>query len=106
MPRHYIAMTVHIYESQRPEIMGTLSDVTEKGIATAGIEATVGETTTLVIPAENFVGGEPIEFEAKCRWATKEADSGEWSAGFQIEKISAKSLEDLKGLIHSASLIG
>jgi uncharacterized protein (DUF433 family) len=106
MPRHYLAMTVHIYESQRPEIMGTLSDITEKGIAIAGIEASVGETTTLVIPAENFVGADPIEFEAKCRWATKETDSGEWFAGFQIAKISAKSLEDLKGLIQSASLIG
>lgn len=106
MPRHYLAMTVRIYESQHPEIMGTLSDVTEKGIAIAGIEARVGETTTLVIPAENFVGGEPIEFEAKCRWVTKETDSGEWFAGFQIEQISAKSLEDLKGLIQSASLVG
>jgi uncharacterized protein (DUF433 family) len=105
MPRHYLAVTVRIYESHRPEIVGTLSDITEKGIAIAGIEAKVGEISTLVIPADNFVGADPIEFEAKCRWA-KETESGEWFAGFQIARISTKSLEDLKGLIQSASLIG
>jgi uncharacterized protein (DUF433 family) len=104
--RHFLAVTVDVYESERPEIRGILSDITEKGIAIAGIEARVGETTTFVIPAENFVGVDPIEFEARCRWATKEKDTGEWFAGFQIAKISPKCLEDLKGLIQSASLFG
>lgn len=104
LPRHYLAITVSVYESKRPEIMGTFTDLTEKGIAILGIKAVVGERKSFVIPRENFVGDEPIVFEAECRWARKEQGSEEWHSGFEITSISRKCLNDLISLIQSASL--
>lgn len=103
LPRCYLAVEVLIYESKHPEIRGTLRDVTLSGVGIAGIEAGIGETKTLVISAENFTGIDPIMFEAECRWAKKETDTGEWYAGFQIIAISERCLDDLGRLVEAAS---
>ncbi|MCL4553002.1 MAG: hypothetical protein M1305_05560, partial [Candidatus Marsarchaeota archaeon] len=56
---------------------------------------------TLVISVEDFIEADSILFEAQCRWAEKERDTGEWLAGFEITKISEKCLNDLRRLIQS-----
>jgi uncharacterized protein (DUF433 family) len=96
---HHLAMSVEICESRRPEIRGMLSNVTEKGIAIIGIEACLGEAKTFVIPAGDFIEADPVLFEARCQWAERERDSGEWLAGFEITRISEKCLGDLQRLI-------
>jgi uncharacterized protein (DUF433 family) len=101
LPRHYLAIAVEIWESKRPGIRGRLSNVTEKGIATTGMSAEIGESKTLVIPAGAFIEADPILFEAECRWARGEEETGEWVAGFEITKISEKCLEGLRRLIQS-----
>lgn len=101
LPRHYLAMAVDIYESERPEIRGMLSNISERGIATTGMSARVGDTKTFVIPAGEFIKADPIMFEARCQWAEKEKDTGEWFAGFEITRISEKCLDDLRRLIES-----
>ncbi len=101
LPRHHLAMAVEIYETKSPEINGMLSDVTEKGIGITGMAARIGETKTLVIPAGDFIEADPILIEARCQWAEKDKDSGEWLAGFQITRISEKCLDDLRRLIQS-----
>jgi uncharacterized protein (DUF433 family) len=106
LPRQYLAVAVDIYESKRPEIRGTLSNVTEKGMAITGIAAQVGEFRTFVIPAEDFIEADPILLEAQCRWGTKEKSTGESLAGFEITKISEKGLDDLRRLMGSLSFFG
>jgi uncharacterized protein (DUF433 family) len=104
LPRSYLAITVHIYESKHPEIKGTLNDITERGVAITGIQAKVGEDAAFIIPTGNFIAIDPIMFAARCQWAEKEKDSGEWLAGFEITSISPKCLDDLRSLIQSASI--
>jgi len=104
LPRCYLAISVEIYESKRPEIKGTLNDITEKGIATAGMQAKVGETKSFLIPTRNYIAADPIMFEARCQWAEKESDFREWLAGFEITSISDKCLDDLRSLIQAVSL--
>jgi hypothetical protein len=101
LPRHYLAMAVDIYESKHPEIRGNPSNITEKGIAITGMAARIGETKALVISAGDFIEADSILFEAQCRWAREDRDTGEWLAGFEITRISEKCLEDLRGLIQS-----
>jgi len=99
LPRHYLAIAVDVYEWTRPELRGMLSNITEKGIAVTGLTARVGETKRLVIPAGDFIESDSIIFEAACRWAKEEEETGEWTAGFEIRKISEKCLRDLRSLI-------
>jgi uncharacterized protein (DUF433 family) len=101
LPRHYLAIAVEIYESKHPRIRGMLTNVTEKGIAATGMSARVGESKTLLIPAGDFIEADPILFEAECRWAREEKETGEWAAGFQITKISENCMEDLRRLIQA-----
>lgn len=101
LPGHYLAIAVDIYESKHPEIKGTLSQVTEKGIAITGITARIGETKSFVIPAGDFIEADPVLLEARCQWAEEQRETGEWLAGFDITRISKKSLNDLRRLIRS-----
>jgi hypothetical protein len=106
LPRHYLAMALDIYETKHPEIMGMVSNVTEKGIATTGIAAGIGETKSFVIPVGNFIEADPILLEARCQWSKKERDTGEWLAGFEIITISEKCLHNLRSLIQSLPFLG
>jgi uncharacterized protein (DUF433 family) len=101
LPRHYLAIAVEIYESKHPRIRGMLTNVNEKGVAATGMSARVGESKTLLIPAGDFIEADPILFEAECRWAREEKETGEWAAGFQITKISENCMEDLRRLIQA-----
>jgi uncharacterized protein (DUF433 family) len=101
LPRHHLAMAVDIYERKHPEVKGMLSNVTEKGIAITGMAARIGETKTFEIPAGDFIEADPILLEARCQWAEKDKDSGEWLAGFEITRIPKKCLDDLRRLIQS-----
>ena len=104
MPRYFLAVGVDIYELGHPENQGTLRDITEKGVGVVGITAVPGDRKTFTVPSEKFIEEGPIVFEAKCMWATSEGWDQEAAAGFQIVKISEKSLQDLRELIHSLAL--
>lgn len=105
LPRGYLAVSVDIYESKHPEIKGLLSNVTEKGIAITGMAARIGATKTFVIPAGDFIEGDPVLLEARCEWAEQDKESGEWIAGFEITRISRKCQDDLRRLIQSLPFI-
>jgi hypothetical protein len=104
MPRYFLAVAVDIYELGHRENRGILRDITEKGVGVVGIMATPGTRKTFTVPSEKFIHEGPIVFEAKCMWATIESWGQEPTAGFQIVKISEKSLQDLRELIHSLAL--
>ena len=63
--------------------------------------ARIGETKTFVIPAGDFTESDPVVFEAECRWAKEEKETGEWLAGLEITRISENCLDDLRRLIQS-----
>ncbi len=105
--RHYLPQPVPIYETrdtisiyERKDLhnKGRVNDITERGIGVVGIDANVGDTKAFVIVADEFVELDPFSFDAICRWVQLE-ESGEYSAGFEITKISARALTELQKLI-------
>lgn len=103
LPRHFLAIAVDIYDRTKPELSGTLRDITEKGVGVSGIAAKLGEVKILAIPADKFIDADPILFEARCVWVDREGASMEFRAGFQITKISERCLKDLRTLIRTLS---
>lgn len=93
-----------VYEKSDPEIRGFVLDVSVKGLRVKGIEAAVGETKTLVIPAHEVFHVNAIEMEAVCRWATTEGLSREPMAGFEILNLIQGDMEELQMLIRSLPL--
>ena len=77
-------------------------DISEMGVGTSGIEAKFCEKRTFVVICNEFVDVDPIEFDAVCRWA-KQAEEGEYHAGFEIVHISNEDLAELRKLIHNIS---
>ncbi len=104
MPRHFLAMAVDVYELGHPETKGILRDITERGVGIVGIKVKPGTVMTFTIPSENFIDKGPILFDAKCVWSTPQSWDQEAAAGFQITKISDKSLNDLRELIRALAL--
>ncbi|MEW6350158.1 MAG: hypothetical protein AB1646_13915 [Thermodesulfobacteriota bacterium] len=105
--RHYLPNPVPIYESkdvvsiyERKDLQnkGRVNDITEKGVGVVGLDVREGETKSFVIVADEFVELDPFSFDATCRWVQLEA-SGEYSAGFEITKISERALNELRKLI-------
>ncbi|GEM_PF-3862901 len=102
-PRNYPILSVKVYEDKNPDMVGFLSDVTDKGIGVAGLHAKVGEITTLVIVEDECDVVEHCKFQAACRWVSKVALTGEYLAGFEIKNISQQALEDLRKLIRTGT---
>lgn len=96
--RTQVRLTLPIYETRDLETKGSIRDITEKGVGVRGIPAVVGEVKEFVIVADDFVDVDPFVLEAECRWITKES-RGEYVGGFEIQKISPASLQELKKLI-------
>jgi uncharacterized protein (DUF433 family) len=106
VPRQRLTVDVVIYELRRPAIKGTLINITGKGVAIKGIRSTVGEVTTLVIPAVSFVQVDPVRFDAQCKWVAKDSVTGEWHSGFEIRRISQTCSDDLERIVQAASVLG
>ena len=104
LPRHYLSVTVSIYDPNFPAQKGKLHDITERGIGVRELEVRIGETKALVIPCRDFLGVDNIWFEAKCLWVKPAAKISEWRAGFQITKITPEYLTHLRGLIRLLTL--
>ena len=102
-PRHYLAVTVPIYDPERPEVKGKLRDITDRGLGVIGIESRVGEAKSFVIPCRKFLKLENIWFEAECLWSDPATETEPTVAGFQIVNISAENMTRLRQLIKFVS---
>lgn len=100
----YTALATSVYEVSKPEILGTLLDVTEKELVTLGIDASFSETKQFVILAAKGSKIEPIILKAKCRWIKEDPNVGLHKAGFEISFMSAEHVKDLKKLIRAFAL--
>ncbi len=97
--RYYIDYDLQIYEPEQPEIIGTVRNITEKGVGLSGLEARVNEIKTLVVLGDTIGDIAPFEFEARCIWADTDEDSQETMAGFEITRISEEDQEELEKLV-------
>lgn len=104
LPRHFLSVSVSIYNPSDPGRKGHLRDVTEKGIGLTGIEARIGEVKSFIIPCRDFLNVDNIWFEAECMWIQPCEAPDEWRGGFQIRKISPKDLTHLRDLIRVLAL--
>jgi PilZ domain len=48
--------------------IGVLRDISETGFRVAGLEATIGQVKSFLIPVEMFVPGDPMLVTAECKW--------------------------------------
>jgi hypothetical protein len=94
LPRSYALFSIAVHDAKNLGVTGTINDITEKGLQTAGISVEIGERKTFVIRSDVFAVHPPLVMKATCRWVKRPA-GGDWIAGFEITAISG---EDLKGL--------
>jgi hypothetical protein len=102
--KHFLTVTAPVYEAGKPEVHGTLQEVTERGLTISGIESRIGEVKSFVVPCHEFLKIKEITFEAKCLWVKKKRTTKEWSAGFQITQIDKKNLGCLRELVKVLTL--
>ena len=104
LPRHFLSITVPIYEPTHENHKGKIREVTEKGIGITGIQARIGEVKSFVIACSPFLDVDSIWLEAECIWMEAGKKREDWYGGFQITKISPEHLKNLRELIHLLSL--
>jgi len=85
--------------------IGTIKDITEKGLAVKGIEAAIGEPKTLWVLGDDYGLIDSFELEAQCRWVEREGSEGQSVAGFQVIAISDEDLQKLRGYIKFLDLV-
>ncbi len=90
--REYIEIAIPICDATNLENLGTIRDVSEKGVGVRGVETQKAETKTLVILAERLFPVEPFKFEAICRWVKRKRAEGIVDSGFEITRISQEAL--------------
>jgi hypothetical protein len=104
LQRDKVEFPLPIYERDKPESRGTISDITVMGVGIKGFETDVGDVRQFVIPADEFFQVNPVEFKARCRWVKRDESDGECVSGFEIMKVSKGSLARLRRLIQGLTL--
>ena len=104
LQRDKVEFPLPIYERDKPESRGTISDITVMGVGIKGFETEVGDVRQFVIPADEFFQVNPVEFKARCRWVKRDESDGECVSGFEIMKVSKGSLAGLRRLIQGLTL--
>lgn len=99
--RYPLPFECQVYEADNPGVLGKVRDISEKGLGIFGLETNVGDTTTLVIPEDEFGEFASFTFDSRCRWITKDP-KGVFVAGFEICHISIGNLKEFQLLLHLA----
>jgi hypothetical protein len=101
--RVYVEVSLPVYELGFPDKVGLVRDLTEEGVSVKGLEASVNESKTLAIQADELFALPQIVFQAQCRWAKKDSGNDRWWAGFQITEISPQDFEHLREVVRLLS---
>jgi signal transduction histidine kinase/ActR/RegA family two-component response regulator len=100
--RHTLFVPVPAHLRDRPDVKGTVREITERGLRTAGLEVTAHVSYTLVLSLDGLVSLPDVIIEATCRWTNIEIEENTPIAGFEITKL----LEgDLAGLLEAVSAV-
>jgi hypothetical protein len=92
-------LSIGIYESTNPEIIGRIRDLSEVGVGVRGLVAEVGELKNLVVVPDEFLDIEQFSFEAKCQWSRTGNKGKICNAGFEITDISESDFIQLQELL-------
>jgi len=105
--RHYRAdlpVYVPVHDVETAAI-GVLRDISETGFRVAGLEATLGQVKSFLIPVEMFVPGDPVLVTAECKWVeTKGRHKVYTVAGFEIIDAPERVRTTLRALTEIVSL--
>ena len=87
-PRVHIPMAIRVLGAGGSQ-SGFIRDISETGLRVAGIEAEVGESTTLTVPLKEIPVIGPIKFKATCRRSERKGKQKKFVVtGFEITTIS------------------
>jgi len=102
--REYLELSLPIYEVGRPETIGSVRDISTRGVGARGIKASPGDVKTLVINPENLFAIDSFSFEAVCRWARRDGPNRDYVGAFEIIVISGDNEKRLRDLVSKISL--
>jgi hypothetical protein len=76
---------------------GLLSNISEKGLRIAGIEATIGDVKTFEIPLNELMQTNFLVIAARCKWIELMGQNQKYlAAGFEITDISERDSKSLR----------
>jgi hypothetical protein len=99
--RKQLEFLLPISDSEHPENVGLVYDISDDGVGTRGLKTEMHEIRTLVIPADDYFRVEPVIFKAVCRWVEKRGDRWESAAGFRVAQLLRGSLTELQEIIRA-----
>ncbi len=102
--RDFMEPVLPICDADDPKNMGTIADISEKGLGIRGIQVRKGETKTLVFFSDRLFPVGPFSLQAQCRWVKKRNGNGQTESGFEITNISESGSLQLKKIIEWIAL--
>jgi hypothetical protein len=95
--RKTVRFPLVIRESDNPQNVGFVRNLSDKGISVEGIEGEIGKEKGYNIRSSELAGNSTIEMKAKCIWLeTNPSEDDEIIAGLEITEISNEACEELK----------
>lgn len=82
-----------------PHNLGTVLNMTVKGLGVRGIRCTAQETLKLEVCPPEDLSLQSFSFVAVCRWTHEEQSDGMLYSGFEIIDISSQEMSHLRGLL-------
>jgi hypothetical protein len=103
-PRETLSFDVDVFEPSRPDLVGRILEISERGFRVTGITVRSGEIKKLVIGGDLLGQVPPFELEAKCCWTRDLSNPGNAVAGFRIVNVSERARGELRKLVELAGL--
>jgi uncharacterized protein (DUF433 family) len=102
--RGKVDFDVDVFESERPNIVGKVLEVSKRGLRTVGIPAVPGKITGFRISGDVFGQFEAFQFEAQCQWTKGVLHSKDFVGGYEIVRVTEQDSRELGKLITLAGL--
>jgi hypothetical protein len=96
--RYKARYALPVRQADLPEVVGSITDLSKKGLSVRGLEAKAGEIKNLVVPSDYFGEFGTFMFDAQCRWVNQDR-KGEYIAGFEISHISIPNMVEFEILL-------
>lgn len=101
--RYPVYTAVPVRDIGQPDHLGRIRDISSSGVGVQGIESVVGETRTLVVPADEFGEYSTIVLEVTTKWLSM-GTNGDLAAGFRISNISLAGMAEFNLLLQLVRL--
>jgi len=95
---------VAVVDRADPTNVGRVKDVSGRGLAVIGMQASMGEDKSIAILGDDLGLVSPFEVRVECRWVSIGSGNTEPVAGFQIRAISERDLAWLREFLETIDL--